>query len=94
MFKTAQMVAAEVQWMTVVPDNVANVRGYHPFIPCFLSLFNSGLLFFYSYLLMVTFSVLYNVRKATSQDQLRPSNALICSDQNSETQRLFSLQTK
>lgn len=43
---------------------------------------------------MVTFSVLYNVRKATSQDQLRPSNALICSDQNSETQRLFSLQTK
>lgn len=43
---------------------------------------------------MVTFSVLYNVRKATSQDQLGPSNALICSDQNSEIQRLFSLQTK
>lgn len=49
MFKTAQAVAAEVQGMTVVPDKVTNVRGYHPFIPCFLSLFNSGLLF-YSYL--------------------------------------------
>lgn len=94
MFKTAQTVAAEVQGMTVVPDNVTNVRGYHPFISCFLSLFNSGLLFLFLLKLMVTFSVLHNVRKATSQDQLRPSNALICSDQNSETQRLFSLQTK